>query len=176
MSGEGTSEFSREIDLGALPESGKRFSFEATKEERAAVARRLGVPAVAALRGEARVAATRSRIDVEGRIDATLVRECVASLEHVEETVADAFKVEFLRREPEAAPDADDDAWLDAPEVWEHEQLDVGELLVQQVSLAMDPFPRKEGAASLADQFGSEEEQTSFASVLAKAIKTEENQ
>jgi hypothetical protein len=71
---------------------------------------------------------------------------------------------------------ADEEDWLDAPDVHEGALIDVGELLVQQLSLAMDPFPRKAGAPSLVDQFGAQHEESPLAAALEQAIKREQKQ
>jgi len=169
-------EFSHEVDLTKLSKTGKNFRLEADEDARAKIAARLRVPAVKALTGDIHISATPKTILARGVVRAQLVRECVASLEELDETVDDAFEVEFLRSADDAAPDSsDDEDWL-APEVHEEPVFDIGELLVQQLSLAMDPFPRKQGAVSLAETYGRASESSPFAVLQGKIEKTEENQ
>ncbi len=168
-------ELSEEIVLDDLPRGGRQFTIEANDAERDAVAGRLGVVAVEKLSGTLRVTVTRDRFSVRGTVVARLKRECVVSLEEFVEEIDEAFELDFVRRAETPAPD-EDELSLDSPEVHEDAKLDIGELLVQQLSLAMDPFPRKPGVRSLAADFGKDQDVSPFASALAKAVKTEENQ
>lgn len=168
-------EFSHEVRLEGLPKGGRHYALIADADARTAIAKRLKVPAIAALDGDMDISATRARIDVRGSVRAILTRECVASLEEMEERIDETFALEFLRQAPDEAPASDeDDDGLDMPEVHEAEILDIGEILVQQLSLAMDPFPRKDGAVSLAAQFGRVEERSPLADALKAAMKQEE--
>ena len=163
-------EFSMPVDLGALGRGGRRFRLSADDAARARIARRLGIPAVQRLEGDIALDASKTGIVAKGMVRAALTRECVSSLEEMTEEVDDAFEVEFLRAAPEEA-DEDVDIWT-APEVHEGDSFDVGELLVQQLSLAMDPFPRKDGAASLAAQYGRDGEASPFAALRGKLGKS----
>lgn len=174
-------EFSSAVTLDSLPRGGKHFVLSADDDERKAVAHRLGVPAIARLDGHVQLRATNARIFVKGRIDAALTRECVASLEAMDEAIGEEFEIEFLRHNPaptQAGPkeDESEEDRLNAPDIHDAPALDLGELLVQQLSLAMDPFPRLPNATNLVDQFGVVETLSPFAEALGKAVKSEENQ
>lgn len=166
-------EFSYEIEVRDLGKQGKVFQLAANEEERARIAARLGAPAVQKLEGELRVSAAKAVIRVEGSLEAEMTRECVASLEEMQETVADRFDIDFLREAPEEESTEED---LDAPEVHEGDRLDLGELLVQQLALAMDPFPRKEGAQSLAEAYAPKETLSPFAALKGVLAKDDDNQ
>lgn len=168
-------EFSVEIDLDALPQGGKTFRLHANAAERAAVARRLGALSVEKLEGEVRLAATATTIVANGRVTAQLVRQCVASLEDLTEAIDEAFETEFLRTLEGGAEARGDDPW-DAPEVHEGGIFDAGEFIVQQLSLAMDPFPRKPDAPNLAEQYGRSPERSAFSGLAEKFEKSEKNQ
>ncbi len=168
-------EFSVEIRLDALPRDGKRFALCASPDERIAIAERLGIPAVDKLAGDVRLVATRKAITARGHLDAALTRICVASLEEMSETVDESFEIEFFRTAP-ARTDADaNEAW-EQPEVHEGDTLDLGELLVQQLALAMAQFPRKPDAASLAEKYGRAKARSPFAALAGKIEKSNENQ
>ena len=171
---EPSADFSHVIALDELPKGGRRFDLEASEAERNAVANRLGVLAVDALKGDVRIAATKKRFDVSGRVSARLKRECVASLEEMEEAVDEVFEIAFLRQAK--ASSEHEEISIEAPEFYDGSEFDVGDLLVQQVSLAMDPFPRKPGVKSLALEFGAGDDPSPFAQALARAGKREENQ
>lgn len=170
-----TPEFSVEIVLDDLPKGGRHFVLKANEVERAAVATRLGVLAVELFSGDLRVTATKLRFAVRGNVVARLKRECVVSLEEITEEVGEPFEVDFVRRS--ATQEADDEEIsLDSPEIHSDPKFDIGELLVQQLSLAMAPFPKKQGASGLTAEFATQEETSAFAQALARAAKNEENQ
>jgi uncharacterized metal-binding protein YceD (DUF177 family) len=78
---------------------------------------------------------------VEGDLSASVVQACVATGLPVPATIAEPFNVKFV-----PADQIDDDA-LD---VWDPQDLeplpdneiDIGELVAQSLSLALDPYPR----------------------------------
>ena len=169
-------EFSVAVDLRALKGGGKTFRLAASPEECALLAKRLGVPAVQRLEGEIALAVSKTEITAAGTLRAALTRQCVASLEEMTETVEDAFEVAFVRSPPnalqlqdevEAETEAETEDW-DAPEVHEGDVFDLGEFLTQQLALAMAPFPRKPGAASLAEQFGEDKPVSPFADLARR--------
>jgi len=171
-------EFSAPQDVRALCGRSKRFRLEADAPARARIAARLRVPAVERLEGDVELAVTKAEIRATGVLRAALTRECVASLEEMTETVEDPFDVVFLRARPDAgaaASGGETDAgteqaaedW-DAPEVHEEDVFDLGEFLTQQLSLAMDPFPRKPGAESLAARYGEDGPVSPFADLAAR--------
>ncbi|MEO1251501.1 MAG: hypothetical protein AAFW81_04045 [Pseudomonadota bacterium] len=165
-------EFSVIVNLSSLPKAGKTFSLAPSESERAAVAARLGSPRIDVFEGEVHIKATAQRIDVSGCVRAQMLRECVASLEEMDETVDDRFDLEFVR--VDSAKDhgiVEDDA-VDEPEPHSGDALDIGEILVQQLSLAMNPFPRKEGAESLARSYGGGASVTPFSAALRDALKS----
>lgn len=142
-----TPEFSRPIDLAELPAGGQRWSLEASVEECAALARRFDLDAIESLQGAVRVMPLGGAGGywVEGQLKARVTRRCVVSLEPFDTDVADSFRIELrpaedLEDEPGAAEDDD-------VEPLEGSAIDLGELLAQHLSLALDPHPRKPGAA-----------------------------
>ena len=155
-------EFSFSVNLGELSSSGKRYQLKAEQEECGRIAQRLGVVAVRDLEGEVHIRATKTIIDISGSLRAELTRECVSSLEEMDEAVADSFELQFFRSE-QALEAIEDEEEAEFAEVHEGDTFDLGELLVQQLSLAMDPFPRKPGATSLAAEFGADKAVSPFA-------------
>ncbi len=147
-------EFSRPVDLTKPVAT---ISIAAEPGERAALARRMGVLAVDALRADLRLeilpgpASSRSRLRLSGRLQAALQQACVVTLEPVAATIDEAFTVIYaggVEDSEEIAIDpASDDAW---DEPWPGDTLDVGEAVAQQLALAIDPYPRAPGAAAAA--------------------------
>ena len=165
-------EFSYAIDIGDVGRAGKTFRLAASEAERAKIAARLETPSVEKLQGEMKVTATKTAVRIIGEIAAELTRECVASLEPMAEVINESFEIDFTRIPPETDEEED----LDAPDYLDGTMVDLGELLVQQLSLAMDPFPRKEGAQSLAETYASEEKVSPFAALKGALGKSDDNQ
>ncbi len=125
---------------------------EASPAECAALARRLDVPSVQAVRCRFRLSgADRSgRVTADGLLQATLDRICVATLDQFTATVTERFTVRFVpdeqmpddatRGEASLDPDEDDDLPYGSGTI------DLGEAAAEQLALALDPYPHKPGA------------------------------
>ncbi len=164
--------FSRLILIETIPPDGLRADLEAHTEALPPIAQRLGVPAVLALAGRLEVQRSGAEIHVEGDLSARLSRECVASLELFEERVDESFALRFAAANSSAG-DIDDE---NAPEPLEGDTIDLAEILIQQLSLAMNPYPRKPDAQSLADSYGGAETASPFAGLrdaFAKSSRQE---
>ena len=142
------SEFSRIYDVSRL---NTPITIKANAEERTALARRLELESIESLEGELVFRAGKQDTTLlEGTLRAQVTQTCVITLEPVpatltipvETTFDDAARVEALlaRTDPEAPE------FLDIPEPVSDGKIDLGEFLVQILSLSLDPYPRKEGA------------------------------
>lgn len=130
--------------------NGAALEIAASDSERAALAKRfgfLGLPAFSA-----RVTVDRQpggQIVVEGRLRGRIVQACILTLDPVTQDLDEAFRIVFKQdlaeeRDPESG-EALVSAQTDAPEPLPGNQLDVGEIVAEQLSLAADPYPRKPG-------------------------------
>lgn len=144
-------EFSRPLAIDDIAREGSVLALEATAEERTRLAERLGLLSLDSLAAELTVTRGASGIPirVHGMLHAAVVQECVVSLEPVPSEINELIEVEY-------APAADDGAEEvfrlddpDPPEPLEGDSVDLGELVAQHLSVALDPYPRKEGAAPL---------------------------
>ena len=170
----GPPEFSKIIDINKASANGREYQLTPTKDDCDKIAARLGVNGVENFSGALTVQTSKHQIKVQGSLRAQLLRECVASLEPMTENIEEAIDIEFLRRAPIVVEGAEEDEpFWEQPEVHESDELDIGELLVQQLSLAMAPFPRKEGAASLAEEYGQIGSASPFAG-LRESLKKEQ--
>jgi uncharacterized metal-binding protein YceD (DUF177 family) len=132
-------EFSRPLALAAVPAGGQRLALEAGPEERAALARRLGLLALEALSAELALApGPDGAVAVTGQLAAEVVQECVVSLEPVRQRVAEPVAWRLLPEGAEPADGEEDPDDIPCP----GNQADLGEALAQQLSLALDPYPR----------------------------------
>ena len=142
-------EFSRPLDLDALRDGGGApIAVEAEAQEREALARRFQASAVERLGFEGAAEPWGpGGWRVTGRARAALVQTCVVTLEPVETLVDEAVD----RRFAPASRLAEAEALLPADARDELESLaagiDAGEIAAEAVALALDPYPRKPGAA-----------------------------
>ena len=115
---------------------------EADPAECRAIAARLKIPDVLALACRfvlRRDASVGTAIAAEGALRARVVRDCVVSLEPFEMAVAEDFSVRFV---PQGSETGDDDPLSIDELVFSGGAIDLGEAAVEQLALALDPFPR----------------------------------
>ena len=137
-------ELSRPIALDRIGPQGITADVEAGSAELQAVAQRLGVPSVRQLGCTFRVRRIGpSLIEAQGTLHAAVEQVCVISLDTFVQDVRDAFTIHFVPSGTE-----DDDAEPDAVDQipYEGSAVDLGEATVEQLALALDPYPRKPGA------------------------------
>mgnify|MGYP000081808462 CR=1 FL=1 len=154
---DGTPEFSRPVAVGDIAGKGRTLSLEADADEREGLRERFGLLAVESLTARVSISPLRGGrlITVRGRVTADVVQACVASLEPVPAHVAEDFRLVFdVAAEPSAdaevavpvagAEDADAGAEEEA-EPLPPEGLDIGEMVAQELVLALDSYPRADG-------------------------------
>jgi len=137
-------EISRPLALDRVGPAGLALFVEADPAELPAVAARLGVPAVHALRCDFRLRRIGGAvIEAQGDLVVSLTQQCVVSLDDFNGLVRDRFLVHFV-----PAGTEDDEPEPDAPDQipFEGSAVDLGEAAVEQLALALDPYPRRPGA------------------------------
>lgn len=136
-------EFSRPIRVTHLPAAGLALRLEATAGECVALAARLGLLALHGFWSELSLTPeTAGGVRVTGTLNASVEQACVVSLEPVSQRVHEAFTLRILREgeTPSEDPDSEDEVeTLDG-------RAELGEVLAQLLALALDPYPRLEGA------------------------------
>jgi len=135
-------ELSRPLRLTGAP---RDLTLAATPAEGAALARRYAILAVSSLTASVALRPIDGgRTRVTGRLRAEVTQACVVSLEPVPQTVDVSLDLLIL---PEGEAPTDDDP--ESPDEIESEQdrIDLGEVLAEQLALALDPYPRAPGAA-----------------------------
>ena len=140
-------EFARPVDLTRVSESGTRMTLEASPAERAALAKRFGLPAIDSLRADLDLKRIRggSAVQLSGQIIADVTQSCVVTLEPVKQHVDETFEILYSDEvTDEQSAIGADVAW---PEPLPDRALDVGEAVAEQLSLALDPYPRAAGVA-----------------------------
>jgi len=138
-----TPEFSRPVTVARIASPGDRHDLRADAAECAAVAARLGVPAVQALTCALRLRAESAGVVLaEGTLHARLTQVCVVSTEEFDADLREEFAVRFVPEGTEHV-EFDPDSLDEIP--YAGGSIDLGELAVEQVALALDPYPRKPG-------------------------------
>lgn len=130
----------------------KSVRLTATPEECADIADRLGLVAISRLVADVTATPIRKNkvLKVDGAVEASLTQSCVVSLQPFDADIATEFSEIFDRDAEELNLEEDEDSpWdsaADIPEFLEGDRLDLGDIAVQYLSLALDPFPRKPDA------------------------------
>lgn len=144
--------FSSKIEPATLSRDEERVQLVASAEERARIAKELGLLDLSRLEAELDLLRKGSgRVEIVGRLRANLAQACVVTLERVDEEIA----IEIARN---FAPEADGtkrsgdeivDVTLDdddPPDTYGRGGIDLGALIHEEFVLAIDPFPRAPGA------------------------------
>ena len=138
----------RPFVVNGLAEGDSVLTVEANSQECKCLAQRFELVSIASL-----VASLKLRlnpvgeVDISGRLDAEVVQTCVVSLEPVIARLAESFSLRYApgAREPREdlsfGPDEEQ-----PPEPLFDDTIDLGEVVAQQLALALDPFPRAPGA------------------------------
>jgi uncharacterized metal-binding protein YceD (DUF177 family) len=140
------------IAIHDVPETGRHFTLAADERTREAVAKLAGLRSLPRL--EARFEVTprgRDGLRVAGTISATVGQDCVVTLEPIESEIEEQVDLVFA---PPAAPTVMEEegervevASVDAPEPLIGGGVDLGAIASEFLMLAIDPYPRKAGAA-----------------------------
>jgi len=179
MSKKYTPEFSRIVNTDEQVSKKEKIILEASAQERAALAKRFELVSIDSLTAELTIiAASNGEVTVRGPMHAQIVQSCVTTLEPVPEMVEDEVKVLFsphvseedMPSNPDDLEDLSEDelmALLDQPEPLVDGKIDVGEVVSQFLAVAMNPYPRKDGAelpeAALIEEEADEERPNPFA-------------
>ncbi|QDH16234.1 DUF177 domain-containing protein [Swingsia samuiensis] len=142
-------EFSRRIPLNRLG-NGLEEKIVATSEERAALAKRYGIPEVHNLECQFVLSAEHGKtILAKGRLSAKVTQVCVITAEKFDDVLAEDFVLRFVPESEMPEDEFDIDSIdLEAPDEVPHDgkAIDLGEAAAEQLALMLDPYPRKTGA------------------------------
>jgi hypothetical protein len=133
-------------------------SIVADEPTRHAVARFLGLEDLARLSARLTIQPWLDGAEIAGNIEARFTRLCGLTLEPFESRLEEPLLLRALPAgSPHAPPSPADEVDLgieteDPPDVLGLEGVDLGDLVVQTLALALDPFPRKPGAVFEAPQ------------------------
>lgn len=130
---------SRWVAVHDLPSNGLDVTVEATPEERQALARDFGLPAVHSLTASFHLSGSERGVEVTGGIEAELEQTCVVTLEPFTTRLREPVEVGYAAPGT-PVPDGDD-----PPDEIVGGRIDLGALTTEFMALGLDPYPRKPG-------------------------------
>lgn len=133
-------EFERIIKLDRLP--GGRIAVVADENERAALARRFGLPAIRQLQADIAFSQSADSIDARGRLTASFDQRCAVSDQPFPATLDEPVAIRFVPALAEHGEDEEIEFASDAPDEVEYHgaAFDLGEALAQSFGLALNPY------------------------------------
>jgi uncharacterized metal-binding protein YceD (DUF177 family) len=165
-----TPELTHTLRTGTITAAATTQTVTADERSRAALAVRLGIPAILALTGDYSLARGHGgTIDAQLHLKARVRLTCVVSLEPFEMKLAETERLRFVPQTGHGAPEVEalDPETLEGPDEIEFdgETIDLGEVLAEQLALALPASPRQPGAAL--PPAASDETAHPFAALLA---------
>jgi uncharacterized metal-binding protein YceD (DUF177 family) len=144
-----TPEFSRPVDPETISESLRHLEIGADEAERAALARRFGLERIDRLGARLRLQRRAGIVHADGHVEAAVVQACVVTGDPLPASIDAPFSVRYV---PDAFAPSEEELELSAEDCdtlpIENGAIDLGELAAETLVLALDPFPRSEGADS----------------------------
>lgn len=148
--GSGLPGFKRIITRDDVPDDGRDVTLTASAEARTILAERYGLIALNALSAKLVVEPWRKKgLKVSGTLNGDVEQACIVSLDPVPSLLEVNFTLVYLpedvsgRRALEIAVDP---LAAEPPDPLPLEGIDLGEAVAEQLALALDPYPRAEGA------------------------------
>ncbi|WP_439578055.1 YceD family protein [Elioraea sp.] len=141
-------EFSRPVEVARLRTGGETMEIAASPAECEAVARRLGIEAVAALEASVQLVPVGAGVvDAAGTIRARLTQTCVVSLDPFEQALEVMLRLVFRPgTEADLAADQTVDPETEDEVPYAGGRFDLGDSVVETLALSLDPWPRRPGA------------------------------
>ena len=134
---------------------------EANEAERAALARRFGLPCILALRAVVELDREASAVRATGTLTARIVQLCAISGEEFETAIDEPLALRFVeegRIDPALAEDEEIEVELSGGDLDEieyaGESFDLGEAVAQTLGLAIDPYAEGPNADAARKQAG----------------------
>lgn len=148
--------FSFPVKVGHISANAVAIHLEANAAERAGLAKMWNVLEVSSLEADLQVARwKKDGVKIKGEVRAKIVQACVVTLEPVESLIAEPVETILVPEGSRLARIAANDSGEmvldpdgpDIPDVFTGDTIDAGEVVSEQVALAIDPYPRKPDAS-----------------------------
>lgn len=168
MSIESRPEFSDIVAVEGLEKGPVRKDLAASEAECTALAGRFGLLSIVSLSAAVtlRRLPASPLVRVEGRLKADIAQRCILSLEPVADHIDVSFSEVFCPVDYQPRDELEADEIVDS---FDDGGIDIGELVAQNLSLSLDPYPRAPGVEPPADlaaqsgRAGDEEKQRPLA-------------
>ncbi len=163
--------FSLTVAVRDVGRRGRTVMLKADADERAALAKVLGIEAIERLAGEFSLEMiSGSSVHLRGRLEADLVQICVVSLEPVQQHVDELVSMTLLPTETaDGRPHASkliDPMDEDDRDTYSSGRIDLGMIVSEQLALHLDPYPRAPGVQfEAAVSAGAEQRDSPFAAL-----------
>ena len=140
------------VRLSEVGRSGHLITIDADAAARTRIAKELGLEALNALTAEVALKPWLDGAEISARWSATVEQLCSVTAESLVSELEGAFTVRCVPADSPNAPSPEPESIVDPeaddpPDVLEQPLIDVGAYLIEHLSLEIDPFPRKPGAA-----------------------------
>ncbi|MCP5382186.1 MAG: DUF177 domain-containing protein [Kordiimonadaceae bacterium] len=146
-------EFSRIFNLDLIKKNGSEVEYKATDEECKNLAIRFSIPKVVSLSARCILKKLEDKLfgdySLFVEMEAEVIQQCVLTLDDVSESIKENFSIIFKRISlSEEAEGLSKEIDFDADEedivIIHDKEVDIGEYIAEYLSLAMNPYPRRE--------------------------------
>lgn len=143
------------VNVQRLPKKGMPVDIDADSRALSALAAAHGLVGVRSFSARLHVTSWKAGgVRVDGRVRADLIQQCVVTLDPVEAVIDEEVSALFVPEGSRLAlrPVQQDQEMMldpegpDAPETFSGAEIDVGALAEEFFALAIDPYPRRQGA------------------------------
>jgi uncharacterized metal-binding protein YceD (DUF177 family) len=184
------SEWTHLVEAGEVTAAEMRMQIAPQEENKKDIAKRLGILQLQSLKAKISLRRENKRmVKVSGSFKASVVQECVVTLQPVSEQISENFEawfadpqqvVSFARARHERDKEKSE---IERPMLEEYEdpepiidgQIDVGEVVLQFLSLSINPFPRsKEAQAAFEREEGDSPKKRENPFAALKALKDDQ--
>lgn len=165
------------VIVAQIPDTGLHRELEASAAERQAMADLAGVREILSAQADFDVVPrSGSRVQVTGTVRARIGQTCVVTLDPIESEIEEEVDLMFApeaeaRRLADLIEEGQDDEAppevADPPEATINGIIDLGRIATDALFLAIDPYPRKEGAVFEAEVTAPDPEDHPFAALKA---------
>ena len=152
------SEWFYPIDADSVPATGRTLHIQAAAENLDAIAERVGVINIKSVEASIHLQPQNGGhvLYISGHVKADIVQECITTLEPIDSHVEDDFEAWYadhdralpfsrVKHQIKITEEGEEIQMLeekDDPEPLINGQVDLGEVVIQFLSLAIDPYPR----------------------------------
>lgn len=161
------------VIVAQIPDTGLHRELEASAAERQVMADVAGVREILSAQADFDVVPeSGGRIQVTGTVRARIGQTCVVTLDPIESEIEEEVDLMFApeaeaRRLADLIEKGQDDEVADPPEAIVNGVIDLGRIATDALFLAIDPYPRKEGAVFEAEVTAPDPEDHPFAVLKA---------